>query len=321
LLFFSILSTYSYCGQVTLSNIHIPELPQSKNVKAGFLFRLDSAQPLLKAPVWLHHWLSPGGEILLSYCKQGSYHWLHFPDLADFHIAANAKEISCYSLSGVPQETIRHLLLDQVLPRCLAHQGKIMVHASAVQLEQGLLLFIGDSGTGKSTLAGDFHQMGQPVVSDDCLWVKENKERIWAVPTYGGLRLWEDSLEALFPSEQDTLPMAHYSSKKRVPLAGQDFPEFGEGYPVLAVIILAPPDQVSHREIILERLSRRETFITLLKQTFQLDVTDLDRMTRHVQKLERIIPRLPTFRLTIPRDYALLPLVRQKILETVQSLR
>jgi len=295
----------------------MPELLRAGYDKAGLLFYLEPPQKKSAELLWSHHWKSPSGEKLLSYCKQDSYHWLRFQGLADFRISANVKEIFCYPLPEIPQETIRHLLLDQVLPRCLAHQGKIMLHASAVQLEQGLLLFIGDSGVGKSTLAGDFHQAGQPVVSDDCLWVKENKDQILAVPSYGGLRLWEDSLSVLFAAEQDTHSMAHYSTKKRVPLNENELLRFGRGIPVLAVIVISPPGQTPVSEVILDQLSRREAFIAMMKQTFQLNLMDLERMACHVQALGRIVPRLPSFRLSMPRDYDLLPVVRQKILEAV----
>jgi hypothetical protein len=268
---------------------------------------------------WSHHWLSPTGEKTLSHCKQDSDHWLQFPGLADFRISADAKEISCYPLPKLPQETMRHLLLDQVLPRCLAHQGRIMLHASAVRLPQGLILFIGDSGAGKSTLAGNFHQAGNPAVSDDCVWIKENDAGIAAVPSYGGLRLWEDSLETLFPPGQDTLSMAHYTTKKRVVLHEEELPAPEDGIPVLALIAISPPDRSRTSGIVLERLSSREAFIAMLKQTFQLDLTDLERMTRHVQALARIIPKIPAYRLCMPRDFTLLPLVRQRILETVMS--
>jgi hypothetical protein len=192
-----------------------------------------------------------------------------------------------------------------------------MVHASAVRLEQGLILFLGDSGAGKSTLAGDFHRAGQPAISDDCLWVKEDKDQIVALPSYGGLRLWEDSLGVLFAAEQETQSMAHYSIKKRVPLNENDLPGSGRDIPVLAVIVLSSPERILASEVILNRLSHRETFIAMMKQTFQLDLSDLERMSSHMQALGRIVLRLPAYRLSMPHDYDLLPTVRQKILEIV----
>jgi hypothetical protein len=244
---------------------------------------------------------------------------LQFPNLADFQISSNTKEIICYPIPETPQETIRHLLLDQVLPRCLAHQGRIMVHASAVRLEQGLILFLGDSGVGKSTIAGNFHQAGNPMVSDDCLMLKMGKTGIKAIPTYGGLRLWEDSLEVLFPPEQEVDQVAHYSTKKRVALDEKDTLKLMKGLPVLAMFVLAPRDPASGSDITLEHLSNREAFIALMKQSFQLDVLDMKRMTRHIRALGRIVPRIPAYRLSMPHDYALLPLARRKILETILS--
>lgn len=192
-----------------------------------------------------------------------------------------------------------------------------MVHASATRLKNGLILFLGDSGAGKSTLAGNFHQAGQPAVSDDCIWIKEGKTAIKAIPTYGGLRLWEDSLDILFPSEQNIDPVAHYSAKKRVSLKENDFPRFSKGIPILAVFVLSPIGDTPVSEINLDRLSQREAFIALMKQSFQLNVLDIKRLKRHMGALGRIVPRIPAYRLSMPHDYDLLPLVRQKILEKV----
>lgn len=307
---------YLYCGLTITSNIAISDLPCENHDKVEFSFSLESTQQQSNGTQWSYHWLSDSEQVL-SYRKQNSFYWLRFPKQADFRISANAKEISCYPAPATPEKTIWHLLLDQVLPRCLAHQGKIMIHASAVRLEHGLLLFIGDSGTGKSTLAGNFHQEGQPVVSDDSLWIKEGKNAIKAIPSYGGLRLWEDSLQVLFPEEQNTQSVAHYSTKKRVPIKESDARKSMKGIPILAVIVLSPISGTPVSEITLERLSNREAFIALMKQSFQLDVLDMKRMTRHIRALGRIVPQIPAYRLSMPHDYALLPLARQKILETV----
>jgi len=192
-----------------------------------------------------------------------------------------------------------------------------MIHSSAVKFEQGVLIFIGDSGTGKSTMAGNFHQSGQLALSDDCILLKEEDDQILGVPNYGSLRLWDDSLEALFTLEQVAESMTHYSTKKRVSLGKPEIHGIQQELPVLAVIALSLPGEVSGSDIVIEPLSRREAFIALMKQSFQLDVMDVKRMTRHVQALGQIIPRLSVYRLSMPHDYALLPLVRQKILETV----
>lgn len=295
----------------------LPELPEAKNEGDGIAFILEKEGIQSLEHPWLFNWVSSKGEILLSYTRQDPFHWLQFPSLANFRLSMDPKVITCHPLTDVHHDTLRHLLLDQTLPRFLAHEGRIMSHASAVRFEDGVLLFIGDSGSGKSTLAGNFHQAGIPLLSDDCVWVKENDNRVVAVPTYGGLRLWEDSLEALFPPEQASDPVAHYSHKKRVHLIENTGFQGSEGFPVLGMFVLPTTGQDASGEVVLERLPHREAFIAMLKQTFQLDPNDLEQVRRHVRALGRVVPRIRTFRLSMPHDYGLLPVVRQKILEAI----
>lgn len=309
---------YQYCEMKLASNIKLPELPPATQGKGRFVFCFQSQTTPLADPDWIHHWSSPSGELVLSYGKQDFCHWLRFPGLADFRISANIHEIVCFPLVEIPLETIQHLLLDQVLPRCLVQQGMLMLHASAVELESGGLIFIGNSGSGKSTLAGNFHQAGQPVLADDCVRIVESPGAVRAVPTYGGLRLWEDSLNVLFTLGQENKSLAHYSAKKRVVLDRNDQVGMRGGIPILSVVVLAPPDsRPGEPPVSLDRLSFREVFIHLLKQTFQLDVRNPDKIGWLVHSLGRIAVRLPTYQLRMPRDYTLLELVRQKILEKV----
>jgi len=307
--------TSLYCGQPVTSTIPIPELSPTNRAGKGIFFCLKDAREQLPEHQWTHSWTTPNGEKVLAHRRQGELHWLRFPELADFRISENARDIACYPLAEIPPETIRHLLLDQVLPRCLAHQGKLILHASAVWLDQGLLLFIGSSGAGKSTLAGNFHQAGHPALADDCVWLKEGRVQPKAVPSYGGLRLWEDSLKFLLDAKLHTFPMAHYSTKKRVLFNDFTPARFYKGFPILAVIVISPVGEDLVSDVSLDLLSKRDAYMELVKQTFLLDVNDLDKITRLFQSLGRMMPALRSFRLIMPRDYDLLPMVRKTILE------
>lgn len=289
--------------------------------RAAIRFYLEPARQQSTDWQWSHHWLSSTGEQMLSYCKDSTYHWLRFPGLADFKITFGEKELTCYPATETSHQTIRHLFLDQVLPRYLAHQGRLMVHASAIQLGRGVIVFLGDSGTGKSTLAGKFHQTGQAVLSDDCLQIKDGKTGIKAIPTYAGIRLWEDSLDVLFPHETKTETIAYYSSKKRVLLDQNDRFRYRKGLHILAIFVLIQLEKATDGDVRLERLSYRDAFIALMKQSFQLDVMDSKGIKRHMRELGRIVPRLPVYQLSMPHDYDLLPLVRQKIMDAVDDLK
>ena len=79
---------------------------------------------------------------------------------ATFHISAGGV-ISCFLHEGSSMQMLRHLLLNQIIPRYLATNGRLILHASAVTLENGkTIAFLGNSGFGKSTLVSSFHRHG-----------------------------------------------------------------------------------------------------------------------------------------------------------------
>jgi hypothetical protein len=61
------------------------------------------------------------------------------------------------------------VLVRKVVPFAAALQGRVMLHASAVLVDDGVHAFIGPSGAGKSTLAETLGERGLTVLSDDLL--------------------------------------------------------------------------------------------------------------------------------------------------------
>jgi hypothetical protein len=49
-----------------------------------------------------------------------------------------------------------------------------------------------------------------------------------------------------------------------------------------------------------------------------LDLDDREHVTAILQALGRIVPGIPVYRLSAPRDYALLPAVRDLIIQKVR---
>ena len=116
-------------------------------------------------------------------------------------IDKKGSEIICMPRPGIPEDTIQHLLLDQVIPLVINLRGGEALHASAILTPQGVIAFAGPAGSGKSTLAGSFLLSGYQHVSDDCLALSEKDQEIYAIPAYPGLRLWDDALSYLFGRE------------------------------------------------------------------------------------------------------------------------
>jgi hypothetical protein len=236
--------------------------------------------------------------------------------MADFEISETLSKVVCHPCPGVAQSTLEHLLQDQVIPRLLSHRGVAILHGSCVHLGQRAVAFLGESGRGKSTLASYFHQRGFDLLADDSIQLEARQECVYVVPGISEARLWEDSLAALQVGE-DSRPMAHYCSKRRVPLGRQR----NEKLPLRVVFVLGDPT-TGPNSVGAETLPGAEALTELLRCSLTLDVTDPEAISSHFKKLGAIAahPGLAIRKLYFPRKYDELPRVFDAILTYVEAL-
>ncbi len=303
--------TFQFCDLALASTLHLPELSPSDQPSPDIVFRLSSRHPPPPIGEPLHQWDSPDGErwLTISRCLGG--YLLQFPGLATFFLAEDARSVRCWPWPGMPAGTIRHLLLDQVMPLVLSRMGRAVLHGSAVATPQGVLAFAGESGQGKSTLADAFLRHGAELVSDDCLLLDESAGAFRLVPSYPGLRLWPDVAQAA-PRAAPTVPVCHYSSKERL---HQAVPFNREPRPLRRLYLLVNPAD----EISIAPVTPRDALIDLVKSSFVLDVADPQTLKRNFETLSRLAALRLVFRLSYPHDLARLPDVRAAILRHAAS--
>jgi hypothetical protein len=93
----------------------------------------------------------------------------------------------------------KNLLRDLILGTSFAilrhQQGLLVLHASSVNIDGHSVVFLGDTGQGKSTTAFALNRRGYPLVSDDVLplQVFENDSPL-VYPAYPGLKLSSEVL-------------------------------------------------------------------------------------------------------------------------------
>ena len=303
------------------SQKELPELIPSNNIEADVAVRFSSARTLHKPSRLFMKWHLPSGEPWLSFAKIAGGYLLKFNKLADFFVTDNGNEITCITKDGIPPETIQHLLSDQVIPLVVNLKGGEALHASAVLAPQGVIAFAGHAGSGKSTLAGSFLLSSYRYVSDDCLTLLENGKEIHAVPAYPGLRLWDDTLTHLFGDNGSHESVAHYTDKRRVELKKRLEVRCTQPQPLRRLYTIVSPSE-TEREFStkIERLSSQESFMALVESAFRLDITDHKMLTRQFHFLERVASKISVRRLAFPRDFSLLPAVREAILQDLKDL-
>lgn len=308
---------------VIKSNIFFPEILFIREEReADFIFNYFFDRQIKHTDYeWLHQYENE--KFCYRLARQDSSFIIRFLELADFILSPDLSTIQCYSKSAIPLETIRHLFLDQVFPLVLSERGKAVLHASAVATPVGAIVFLGESGQGKSTLCAAFGQQGFSVLTDDCLLLEQQEHSLFGIPNYPGLRLWPDTVAELFDDRPSLRRMAHYSNKKR--LGGNDSPiQFcSEPIPIKAVYSLVSSEKSPAVDsIAIHPLGPAESLIELAKHRFCLGIDDIDKLRKDYQRLSSIAKSLGTIHLLdYPRDLSLLPKVVATVLEHSQTGR
>ena len=161
------------------------------------------------------------------------------PGIATFHVS-HGKDVVIEPAPGSLPGDIRAYLLAPVFTSLCFQNGMHALHASSVQVGDGVVAFLGHSGAGKSTLVADLERRGYPVVSDDfCLLGPFPSEEAGPVviPVAPAVKLWPSALEHLgtapegLPkvwSQEDKYRLRLREADQRLPLRELFFLEWGD---------------------------------------------------------------------------------------------
>ncbi len=273
----SSLRTYRYAGLRIAADFAIPELPHDQGVPDLRLFRSDAAGG---DRAWLHVWRLPSREAWMRIARVQDSYLVRFDRFGEFVV--RARRIDCSPLPGVPMRTIRHLLLDQVLPAALASTDRLVVHASAVVVGRHAVAFLGGAGAGKSTLAAALVRSGLSLVTDDALVLAPMRHGIVAVPTYPGVRLWPGTHRLIGRTfGSGGLRVAHYNRKRR--WAGAGVPFRDQPLPLSTVYVLG---QGARSRVV--SLPLRTGVLSLLQHAMLLDTENRRDISRGFEIATRL---------------------------------
>lgn len=264
------------------------------------------------------------GDIWFASWKSDDGYIARFPELCTFRIQPEQMQIECTPQPGVSESTIAHLILDHAIPRLLSLKpGHLVLHASAVQIGSQAIAILGKSGGGKSTLAAWLASQGFPLLTDDCLVLRQDEiTQEWlAQPSYQSVRLWPDSIDALRIDESSLREFAGYSSKRRT---GRevDFRFASGGSPLKGCFVLpGASDSVRTASwpLDIRPLSVNEAFLAMVQAVFRLDAENEQLHRREFEALTSLTETARFWLLSYERKYGSLPEIQRAIIQTVQA--
>jgi len=218
-------------------------------------------------------------------------------------LVRDGREILVDPRPGVDERTLRVYLLGAVLGVVLHQRGRLITHASGVDIGGRVTGFMGTSGRGKSTIAAALHARGHALVTDDVLaFLPINEEGPPIVtPGFPSVKLFPDSLRAL-GKRPDGLPLVQALEDKRMQSACEGFSL--RERPLGRLYVLAEGS-----ELRIERLGPQPAFVELLRHTTppRPKLIPVDDIPSRLRQFAELVNRVPICRLTVPRSLDRLP--------------
>ena len=181
----------------------------------------------------------------------------YLPQICELRISEN--EIRILPEPGIDDQILRSCILGSAFSVLLQQRGYLVLHASAVILQERAVAFTGFSGAGKSTTASAFLRQGYPVITDDVLAIQFREGQPEVIPSYPVIKLLPDAVTAL-GHDGDELPLLYDTSAKRI--QSFDYSALKPSYPLHKIYLLSKGD---HHEI--EPLSPRDALLCLINQS------------------------------------------------------
>lgn len=323
---------YQAWGHLVVSNRLLPELKPAPAHAALPVIRLcfdACSTPWPSPPRWTFSWGWSGDQPWMACAETEGGYLVRFPGRADFLIDRPAETVTCRATkASIPPETLRYLALDQVMPLVFKARGRQALHATAVLTPRGACAFIAPAGTGKSTLSASFLAAGYPTLTDDCLVLELAGDGLpYVLPGYPGVRLWDDSYQALQKiNRRDLKRFAHYTSKCRW-IAPAHFRGFS-GQPVRLARVYRlfrdePPDSFkawfsAPPSALIQALTPRQCFMELATATFRIAAGDRAMLLNETRFLAQVARRVAGRALVMPDDLAALPTLCRTILDDLE---
>jgi hypothetical protein len=230
----------------------------------------------------LQIWDMDNGEFLRMQYREGVEFWLD-RNLATLWVH--------WPTSSSLQDALSYLL-GPILGLLLRLRGIVCLHASAVNINDRAVVFVGSEGAGKSTTAAAFARGGCAVLSDDIVAMVERGHEFQAVPAYPRINLWPDSVALLYGSP-DALPAISLDWDKRcLSLGKAERAQFEERpLPLGAIYILGESTNGSEEGI--ETISPKTALMMLVGNTYATNFLDAKQRAEEFGVLSRLVATVP----------------------------
>ncbi|NND72405.1 MAG: hypothetical protein HKN43_12595 [Rhodothermales bacterium] len=207
----------------------------------------------------------------------------------------SGKEIQVAPIAGIPDAVVSLFITGVAMGVLLHQRGFLVLHASAVRIQDKVAAFIGFKGMGKSTTAAAMVGQGASLVSDDILAIDGD---FLARPGSDLVKLWPRALSAALEDDPEESPALYPGIEKRAKV----FPDsvVAEPFPLRAIYVLDSGNTVSIQDV-----APAAAFLEIMRHTYAPRFVGTDGTPPELfAQCTRLVSQIPVFRLHRKPDLA-----------------
>jgi hypothetical protein len=323
---------YNYIYGISLKSEHIlPGLPISKNITSDsvkLIFEKFQKKPdltylkiiksiPLKAPLI---GLEKAEFIICD--DEFSFNISYVYDTCivkySFNNKGNNLKISYYPPEKYKKNTI-NLLYHPVMSYIARLHHRICLHANVININGNAIAFMGESGSGKSTISSALWKKGYPLLSDDVGALIEEHGEFLVWPGQPRLRIDLKTANTIFPENKEFEHcFIHDFDNKNPKVYLGSIPEKGQINPIpMKVIYILKPRNKHISEPVIKDLLADEALVLLVSNTTATEIMTPNDKIQEFRFLTKLVKTIPVKTIECPDSIVFLDKTADIILNNI----
>lgn len=275
--------SYTAYGLGIRSELALPELVAEER-PAEVTVRLGSVEPLPSEGSRPYSCMRPSS-------RETRMHW---QDAGRF-LVRGGQEVVVEPAPGAEERVLRLYVLGPSFAILLHQRGRLVLHASAVEVDGGAVAFLGATGWGKSTTAAALNVLGHALVADDVIAIVPDGD---GMPTvYSGfpqIKLWPE-VAASLGVEPEEMALLHPKLEKRAHRSIRKFST--QPLPLKRLYVLEEGESME-----IEPLKLQDALVEMVRHSWCVRVLKEQETEEHFLQCANLVRGIPVRRLTKPRS-------------------
>lgn len=209
-------------------------------------------------------------------------------EVATFRVSDGIR-IEVDVIGGDDHPMIPVYLLGSSMGAIIHQRGLWPIHGSCVTNGKYSVIFTGNSGAGKSTIASEFLHNGWKLLTDDVAVLKNLDDVPTVQSSYPSQKLWQDSLAQYREEKEEIHSLYARDAEQKYGVSVNSV--FQEGMAPLSLIVrLAPMDDVTTQIKEIDGFAKVDQ---LMRNTYRSYMIEKDMRQKHFQRCVDLSQKIP----------------------------